>query len=264
MPAAVAAVTGRERERYAVPALERGLDILEMLALGEHGQTLSAIAAALGFRPAAIFRMMACLERRGYVLREGPRDLYRLSLRLFELSHASTPMKRLLDVALPEMRALSAEIGQSCHLGAETEGELLILADVESPRPINLAFRIGARWPLLTTVSGRVILAHLPGDMREGAIARAGGVEQAETFASTLSSVSERGYDLNSDETFLGITDIGAPVLGRHGAVASLTLAYVRPSRQPVDFAPVVARLLEAAARVSRGIGGASFERMAS
>lgn len=251
------------RDRYAVPALERGLDILERMALNDEAQTLSEVAAGLELSPGAVFRTMACLERRGYVQREGPKDLYRLTLRLFELSHAAAPMKRLLGVALPEMRALASDIGQSCHLSVEADGELLIVADVESPRPVNLAFRIGARWPLMTTVSGRVLLAHQANDVRDAAIGRAGCKGRTATFLASLNAIRRRGYELTTDETFSGITDIGAPVVGRDGAVAALTLAYVRPSRRGTDFQPVITRLLDAASRVSRGIGGAAFGKAA-
>src|SRR3954447_20080201 len=183
MPEAQARMAGGGvRDRYAVPALERGLEILEAMALNDVAQSLSEIAAELELSPGAVFRTMACLERRGYVNREGPKDLYRLTLRLFELSHAAAPMKRLLAVALPEMRSLAGDIGQSCHLGVEADGELLVVADVESPRPVNLAFRIGARWPLLTAVWGRVLLAHQPDDVGDAARGRAGPPERTANF----------------------------------------------------------------------------------
>jgi DNA-binding IclR family transcriptional regulator len=246
-----------DQARYAVPALERGLDILEYLAGEESGVTQSQIAAKLELSPGSIFRTLICLERRGYIYRKRPEDLYFLSLRLFELGHSFPPTKRLLDVAMPEMRALAAELGQACHLGVYSDGELLIVADVESPRPINLAFRIGARWPMATTVSGRVLLAHQPSDVQ--AQWRAAMPDRApEDFDDMLRLVAERGYDMKTEETFAGLTDIGAPIMGRFGALAALTVSFVRPSRGDIDFDDVLAKLRARAQRISAGLGGAN------
>ena len=53
--------------RYAAPALEKGLDILEAFASEPAGLTGSEVARRLGRSVGEIFRMLVCLERRGYI-----------------------------------------------------------------------------------------------------------------------------------------------------------------------------------------------------
>ena len=72
--------------RYAVPALDKGLDVLELLAREPGGLTLNEVARALGRTSSELFRMVTALARRGYI-EQGDGDRYTLTLKLFELAH---------------------------------------------------------------------------------------------------------------------------------------------------------------------------------
>lgn len=54
---------------YAVPALEKGLDVLELLATLSAPITPSQIAQRLGRSLQEVYRMVLALERRGYLVR---------------------------------------------------------------------------------------------------------------------------------------------------------------------------------------------------
>lgn len=61
------AVDGR---RYRVPALERGVDVLEHLSHSEGGESRASLAEALGCSISQIFRVLDCLQRRSYIDRK--------------------------------------------------------------------------------------------------------------------------------------------------------------------------------------------------
>src|SRR5436190_590081 len=92
---------------YHVPALEKGLDILECLAAQGVPLTQAQIARAIGRGANELFRMLTTLERRGYIQRDPLTGAYGLTLRLFELSHTHSPLQGLLRAAAAPMRALS-------------------------------------------------------------------------------------------------------------------------------------------------------------
>ena len=73
-------------DRYRAPALDKGLDILELLAAEEEGLSQAEIAKALGRTPNEHYRMLERLVRRGYVFRNAS-DRYELTLKLFGLAH---------------------------------------------------------------------------------------------------------------------------------------------------------------------------------
>ena len=58
-------------DRYRAPALDKGLDILELLATTETPLPQAEIAKALERPPNEIYRMLDRLVRRHYVLRMG-------------------------------------------------------------------------------------------------------------------------------------------------------------------------------------------------
>src|ERR1043165_5034011 len=84
---------------YHVPALEKGLDILECLAAQGVPMTQAQIARAIGRGSNELFRMLTTLERRGYIQRDPVSGAYGLTLRLFELSHTHSPLQDLLRAA---------------------------------------------------------------------------------------------------------------------------------------------------------------------
>ncbi|HEV3029428.1 MAG TPA: helix-turn-helix domain-containing protein, partial [Planctomycetota bacterium] len=84
---------------YPVPALEKGLDLLEALAARPGDRAQSELARDLGRSASEIFRMLNCLERRGYIVKDPASGRFRLTLRLYELAHTHTPVDQLLHAA---------------------------------------------------------------------------------------------------------------------------------------------------------------------
>lgn len=235
--------------QYSAPALEKGLDILELLADQPHGMTQSAIAAELGKSVAEVFRMLAVLEGRGYIYRERPEDLYYLSLRMYELANRHPPTKRLLDVAIPEMRALAEFARQSVHLGVPSDGELLVIAQVESPEHAGVTVRVGRR-SLTDTSSGRVLLAFQPPAAQERWVGTA--VSENPELKERLEKIILKGFAETKDESLRGITDITVPLLDLRGfATAALTVPYLRQQATQPTIAEVRGMALSAVERIS-------------
>jgi DNA-binding IclR family transcriptional regulator len=249
-------MAGEEGVQYAVPALARGLDILEMLAKHEGGLSLSEIARALDLSASAAFRSVVVLEQRGYIVRDAVSDVYVLSLKLFELSHNRPPFRRLLDIAVPAMRLLAAEIKQSCHLSVHDNGDVLVIADVEGPGPLNLTFRLGSRWPIRETVSGRLLLAYQPPEVRDAWLKAVPASGNQAKFDRELAQTKAQGFLRQESETFGGIVDLGFPILGLHGAVAALTISMVHELRSPVAEAKIRAALSATATDITKKLGG--------
>ncbi len=146
--------------KYHVPALEKGLDILELLSDLAVPQTQADIARALGRNTSEVFRMLDCLEQRGYLLR-GSANQYQLSLKLYQLAHTHSPVEKLLEAARDPMRELAQILRESVHLSILHNQQLLVLAEELSPNPIRLSVEVGKSFPALETASGRLLLAHL-------------------------------------------------------------------------------------------------------
>ncbi|CAB3792486.1 IclR family transcriptional regulator [Pararobbsia alpina] len=262
-PPLQAADSDEERPKYSVPALEKGLDILELLATQSEGLTQSAIAAELDRSTNEIFRMLNCLERRGWISRRRPEETYTLSLKLFHLANHHPPARRLLDVAIPQMRQMALSIQQSCHLGVYSDGALLVIAQVESPIPVGLSVRQGVRFPLIETSSGRVLLAFQRAEVQEQWL-REAGAPQPGTLAHSklmqrLLHCRHEAFETVSDETLDGVTDICFPVFDPVGeACAALAVPFLAAHKTGITLAEVCEQVALHAATITEAIGGFS------
>src|SRR5437879_13169915 len=90
--------------RYPTPALEKGLDALELLAIESQGLTKTEVARRLGRTVSEVFRMLVCLETRGYIARSSGYESYSLTLHLFKLGYEPPPIERLQTEVVPISR----------------------------------------------------------------------------------------------------------------------------------------------------------------
>jgi DNA-binding IclR family transcriptional regulator len=150
-----------QKSAYFVPALEKGLDILEALSLVAVPQTLADLSRLCGRSRSEIFRMVDALEKREYIVRDPISGGYELTLKLYQLAHTHSPVDHLLKAAYFPMRDLANRLQESCHLCVLSDDQLLVIAGSESPSPIRLSVAIGYRTVPHTTASGRLLLAML-------------------------------------------------------------------------------------------------------
>lgn len=244
-----------EADRYRAPALDKGLDILELLSEQKDGLTRAEIMKALGRNASEIYRMLERLVARQYVVRSAGGDRYSLSLKLFALAHRHPPMNRFISAALPVMQAFADEAEQSCHLTVYDRGNLLVIAQVDGPGTWGLSIRLGSHVGLIDTASGQVMLAFQSDGERARMLAEHTKVKgeialDEHALQSTLATIRVHGHLRKDSAQTFGVTDVTFPILGPAGhAIASLTTPYMRRIDEYV--APSLDRvttMLEAAA----------------
>src|SRR5258706_350159 len=245
--------------RYRAPALEKGLDILELAASHPEGLSQAEVARALGRSVGEIFRMLNCLVERGYLSILRPGDRYVLTLKLFELWHRQAPLARLLDAALPLMRALTEEVHQSCHLVVLHEGRGIVTAQADAPGEIGFAVRVGSVVQLSTTASGRVLLAFQDEEDRRTLLAQSPA--PLEGGLAVLDRIKRRGFEEMESTRIRGVRDFSYPVFNHRGAaVGALTVPFIERLDRDEPGGPAVVRaaLQEASQRLSLLLGSAA------
>ena len=108
---------------YSAPALEKGLDILELLARDGRPMATRQIAEELGRSKNEIFRMVHVLLSRGYILREPGTEGLVLSNKLFALGMQTARSRDLVGVAAPIVERFADEVHQAAHLVVAHRGE---------------------------------------------------------------------------------------------------------------------------------------------
>ncbi len=249
-----------DEDRYRAPALDKGLDILELLAGTEEGLSQAEIAKSLDRSPNEIYRMLDRLVRRGYVLRTNG-DRYELTLKLFELAHTRPPIQRLVSQALPVMRRFARAAEQTCHLVIHDRNVLVVAAQVESPNYWGVSIRVGSRIGLVNTGSGHVFLAHANPEERRLMLEERndGAVETIlPSLSLRLKQVLAQGYESMASLQTRGVTNLSTPILGPLGTVlAALTCPYTErlDNKRAPDHDAVLKMLIEASAEISKRPG---------
>ena len=219
--------------RYPTPALEKGLDVLEFFASESDGLTKTEVARRLGRTVSEVFRMLVCLETRGYIAQSGADERYSLTLHLFKLAYQHPPIERLTTEALPIMRQVRNQINQSCHLGVLDGDRVVIIAQVNSPLS-NSGFYVkaGGIGDLMRSTTGQVILAHQTSEVSSRAIklwCRHNGMRPLRDLGQHWSKIRQRGFDERKSYEVEGVINISSPVLdGRGFAVAALSVPFLQ------------------------------------
>jgi DNA-binding IclR family transcriptional regulator len=244
--------------KYRAPALEKGLDILELLAGSRDPMSLNQISSTLDRSASELFRMVQVLEFRGYVAIAGSGDGYVLTNKLFAVGMRRAPTKDLIEAALPVMRRLTESIRQSCHLAVSSGDQMVVVARVEAPGDLGFSVRIGYRIALISSASGLVLYAFQPELVRTEWKARLSeGLSRRAwvNFEQRGHVARKAGYVTVESTAVDGVVDLSAPVMQFGSVAAALTTPYVRTA-QSLTAAETVAQVVLAAKEIATDLAG--------
>ena len=250
----------KSQPSYYVPALEKGLDVLEALAVAAVPQTLADLARTLDRTSSELFRMIDALEKRAYIVRDPVSGAYRLTLKLFELAHTHSPVDHLLRAASLPMRDLAEEIHESVHISIFDRGMLLLIDQAESPERVRLSVEVGSQVPALETVSGRLLVAYLDEDERERFLTADPAYAKMplslrESLEAELRHIPQEGYHMAQSIARIGV-DISVLVGNpRVGVSAVLGVPFLAGGRNEGREKSLVPLMQKCAARITASLG---------
>ena len=253
-----------ENDKYRAPALDKGLDILELLATSPEGMTKAEIAKGVGRSPNETYRMLRTLVRRNYVTSPPSGDEFMLSLKLLMLANAHPPRRRILDIAEPLMRQATRKSEQSCQLALWEDGKVVISSAISASGNWRMALRSGAVIGIYNTGSGMVLLAFQSAQTRRRMIRDHRLVDGEKkipeaTFLKVLDSIKEAGCTGGPSQTITGVINLSFPILDPSGnAIAALTCPFIqRIDGYKAPSIDAVAKLFgETAKDIQRKISG--------
>ncbi|MFK7778087.1 MAG: IclR family transcriptional regulator [Gimesia sp.] len=143
----------------SVPALERGLDVLELLNQVPEGLGISELATRLSLNKNAIFRITHTLTDRNYLERDPLTKRFRLSTKFLTLGLPQVGDVSLVEEALPFMRELRDTTRETVQLGIRVGDEGVIIEQVSGLHPLRIAVDVGLRFPLHNNAPGKILLA---------------------------------------------------------------------------------------------------------
>jgi DNA-binding IclR family transcriptional regulator len=247
------------KQSYSTPALEKGLDVLELLAKQPNGLTKSELARALNRTVSEIFRMLICLEQRGYIAQLND-DRYGLTLKLFQMVQEHPPTERLVLDATPAMRHVADATLQSCHLGVLELGKVTFLAQVNAPTRVGFYVRLGSTVDIMDSASGYVILAYQPLAQLQRILEewkRETGRKPPSDLQTHLQRIRKAGHEKRASYLVKGVTNISCPIFNERGtAIAALAMPYIQTLEPGMSVVAAAEELRKAAAQITANLGG--------
>ncbi|WAC46852.1 IclR family transcriptional regulator [Asticcacaulis sp. SL142] len=243
--------------RYRAPALEKGLDIIELLASAPRPLSPKQISERLNRSVSELFRMVQVLEKRGYVAMAENQSGYELTNKLFSLAMSRGVSKNLLDHAIPVMRSLAENILQACHIVVVSDDQIVVVGQMDAPGIPSFHIRVGYRQNITDTASGAVFYAFQSPKVRKAwrtALQPNLTPEERETFEAQADRARAEGHLVAKSQYADSITDICSPIFSDNGLVAALTIPYIK-SKLSVSIEDCVASLKEASLQLSTLLG---------
>ena len=242
------------KQQYRAPALEKGLEILELLARQNRPFPMAEISAELQKSTGELFRMLYVLESKGYITRSASGDGYLITDKLFRLGMEQPKISSLTETAHPVMRELTEKTGQSCHLVIPSHDQIVVILRVESRMDIAVSVRIGHRLSIVEATSGTVLFSFQPEHVQEQWLSflrddvSAGRLR---AFVDLCANVRKKGFARHKSSLVAGITDLSAPILRGDRCQAALTIPYVETDPIFKSIDDCIPLLREAAATLS-------------
>ncbi|MBY6195712.1 IclR family transcriptional regulator [Vibrio hangzhouensis] len=226
------------RQEYHAPALEKGLDILELLASSAEPVSKKDIAQMTGRSVGEIFRVLSVLVRRGYVTFCEESGEYTFSMQMFKVANQYPPQSLLLDIAKPLMKELSEKVNQSCHISWYDNLNLVVVAREESPYKMGFSLKVGAKLDVCSSGSGIVLLSFSSEKEQKHILSQSKATDAEIAQALKLTSDTKaQGYFVGPSPQIAGITNISAPVFLGEQLLAILTVPYVTLDSNAVHHA---------------------------
>jgi DNA-binding IclR family transcriptional regulator len=247
----------------SVPALERALLIVELLAASRAGMTLAEIAHHLHLPKSSVHCLLLTLERHGYLHRHERSNRYLFGTKFFSLGNMALSGLDLRETAAPFLRALMEATRLTVHMAILERFEAVLIDKVEPPGIFKLATWLGKRMDVHCTGVGKALIAHLPDDeldllVREQGLPRHNDntVVSLRKLKEDLACIRKLGYSTDDEEDEVGLRCIGSPVFDRAGkVVAAASISGTTTQIREDNSQALALELKRTAAAISRALG---------
>ncbi|MEG3768003.1 IclR family transcriptional regulator [Alteromonas sp. 14N.309.X.WAT.G.H12] len=250
------------KNKYAVPALDKALDVLEYLVDQELPKSQSEIATALGRNANEIYRVLVNLEARGYLVRDRVSGRYRASLKIYNLSRRISPIDQMRQCALPHMEDLAVTIGHSCHLTMLYQSQTMVIVQARSQVPISLNITEGAIFPTLDTTPGKVLLANSNAAVREMILQRSETYQtydegQKTQLLADLEGIRSQGICVAKSHFIEGVTDHAALVGQADGKIIACLVVSTLNTHlaHPQEKNDIICAVADTAKKIAQQLG---------
>lgn len=196
-----------------IRAVGRALAIFDAFDNEHLSLSLQEIAERIRMPKTTAFRLVATLERAGFLIRMD-NQRYSLSLKLARLGGLVRSTLGIRDIARPVMLQVNEQVSETITLNAIVGNDRMVLDVVDTPSPLMSMARPGERMPLLLSASARVLMAYMPPTELERVLAANAKQDDFDRPAleRELARFKKQGYGISRGQRVPGLTAIAVPI----------------------------------------------------
>lgn len=257
--------SARTRRRAAdgaqMTAAQRVLAVLDTFDEDHPTLTLSEISRRSGLTLSTTHRLVGELREWG-ALERSAEGRYAIGMRVLELGALEPQGLRLREVALPHLADLQTSMNVNVHLAVRDGYDTVYVESLRARGGANVLTRLGGRWPLHSTGTGQVLLAHASQPFQEDFLSLPMQKYTRKTITDpyvlrrVLADVRRTGVAIVDESITEHAVAVAMPIRGpRDRVIAALSVTLHRDSWVPNAVLPALAGAVRA---VSRGLGAPS------
>lgn len=214
----VSGTNHREPQQPGTLGATRVADIL--LEISDAGRPIGVteIARNLAMSKAVVHRILQSLLSRELVTHSAGNGAYTLGPAAAAIGARALQSHDLRTNALPTLRRLQAETGETATVSSIAGSHRVYLEQVVSPQQVKMTVELGRLFPLYAGASGKAMLAFADEDLRATVLSRPleriseSTITDRAELEADLERVRERGYATSQGERLAGTVSVAAPV----------------------------------------------------
>jgi DNA-binding IclR family transcriptional regulator len=251
-PPATTVAPGRPR---TIQSIDRAAALLKEIAESPRPPTVAELAGLCGLNRSTTWRLLATLDRQGFVERDPVSQRYRVGYAFLRIA-AAAEHDPVVRRARPVLERLALDTGEAVNLAIARRSNLVYVDQVDPPQ-IMAPNWLGRAVPLHATSSGKALLAYLGDEERRSVLGgrlerfTATTVVDRRALARELERVRRDGYAVCVGELEESLFGVSAAVLTEQERPIAIVSVWGPEHRVPRERLPSIgSRTREAAAEI--------------
>lgn len=231
--------------KYNVPILEKGMELLEILSTHHNGLTIQEMCKCLDHSKTSIYRIASTFLEMGYLIKDEENNRFLLSRKIFRLGLAALGEANILERAIEPMKRLRDEVKESVMLATLVGNEAVLLEQVLGAHDFTFMLRSGTHLCLHASAPGKILLAYQNKDVRKTLLENLSlkrfndnTITDPIRFRKELEAIVKNGYGTDIEEEIIGVHCIGAPIFNQYGEIVACVWISGPKGRMPVGLFP--------------------------
>ena len=217
-------------EKYSVPALERANAVLNVIKDEPNAWNLSELSRKLHISKSTLYSLLLTLERMEWISRDR-NDTYSLGGAIGGFVSAYAKQYDLIEDFRRKGDPVMRKLGETIQLARLEGTEVLYLAKLEAPSPVQMVAGPGVRFPSHATGLGKAMMAHMAREQITSLFPKEALVKltvhtlgSREALIAELEATRTYGHAVDIQEGVMGFCCVAAPILRPIGeAVAAVS-----------------------------------------